>query len=123
MDSKKVVNFIYISFGILLYFIVRQISGDIFEFYQLNVMFAGANHLPQVIAILSGVGLATGCIMNAKSNAFAAEVVAELKKVTWPSQKEIYAATIVVIITLIIMAVILYMFDMLWAYLIKLMIS
>jgi preprotein translocase SecE subunit len=44
----------------------------------------------------------------------ASEVVNELKKVTWPTRKETSAATVVVIITVLIAAVILWAFDLFW---------
>jgi len=43
---------------------------------------------------------------------FLAEVRAELKKVTWPSQKEVYATTIVVIGTTVFFGVYLWLLDL-----------
>ncbi len=40
----------------------------------------------------------------------------ELKKVTWPTRKETQAATIVVIVTVIIAAMILGAFDTVWSF-------
>ena len=45
----------------------------------------------------------------------AAETVAELRKVTWPTRKETSQATIVVIITVIIAAMFLQIFDFFWS--------
>jgi len=44
-------------------------------------------------------------------------VTRELEKVTWPTRKETYAATIVVIVTVAIAALVLQLFDYLWALL------
>jgi preprotein translocase subunit SecE len=44
------------------------------------------------------------------------EVTRELEKVTWPTRKETSAATIVVIVTVLIAATILSMFDAIWSY-------
>jgi preprotein translocase subunit SecE len=43
------------------------------------------------------------------------EVTRELEKVTWPTRKETTAATIVVIVTVLIAALILSMFDFVWS--------
>lgn len=43
------------------------------------------------------------------------EVVVELKKVTWPNMKETKSATVVVIITVFIMAFFLGLFDFFWS--------
>ena len=42
---------------------------------------------------------------------FLSEVVAELKKTTWPSRKEVYGTTLVVIVAVFITAVYLFVVD------------
>jgi preprotein translocase subunit SecE len=44
----------------------------------------------------------------------AVDVMRELEKVTWPTRKETYAATIVVIVTVAIAALVLTAFDSIW---------
>ena len=53
---------------------------------------------------------------NAAAHHLVAQVVAELAKVTWPSRKETYASTIVVIITSLIAAGIVGGFDFVWSF-------
>ena len=48
------------------------------------------------------------------------EVAGELKKVTWPTAKEVRAATMVVIVMAIISAIILGLFDFVWSNLTEL---
>jgi preprotein translocase subunit SecE len=43
------------------------------------------------------------------------DITKELEKVTWPTRKETSAATIVVLVTVLVSAVILSSFDALWA--------
>jgi preprotein translocase subunit SecE len=43
---------------------------------------------------------------------FVGEVWAELKKTTWPSRREVYGTTVVVIVAVIITAVFLYVVDL-----------
>jgi len=50
----------------------------------------------------------------------ASECITELAKVTWPTRKETMAATLVVIVTVIIASSFLGMFDGLWSYLTRL---
>jgi preprotein translocase subunit SecE len=59
------------------------------------------------------VGIAT--YRNERIHGLANEVSAELKKVSWPSAKEVRAATIVVIVMSLISAVILFFFDFVWS--------
>jgi preprotein translocase subunit SecE len=69
-----------------------------------------------VIAIVAGITM----YRSDKYYGLANEVAAELKKVTWPSAKEVRAATIVVIVMAIISAIILGLFDMVWSNLTEL---
>ncbi len=47
----------------------------------------------------------------------ASEVATELKKVTWPSRKETFTSTIIVIITTIVASLFLGIFDGFWSWL------
>ena len=47
--------------------------------------------------------------------AWITDIVSELRKVTWPTRKETSQATVVVIITVIIAAIFLQIFDALWS--------
>lgn len=62
-----------------------------------------------------GLGVAFGLYRNPKSHRLVVDVVSELSKVTWPSRKETYASTIVVIVTSIIAAAIVGSFDFVWS--------
>jgi preprotein translocase subunit SecE len=50
----------------------------------------------------------------------ATEVASELRKVTWPSRKETFSSTIVVIVTSIIASLILGLFDGVWSWVTRL---
>ncbi len=71
--------------------------------------------------IVSGVaailGLLTGLLLyrHPRLNPLAHEVAGELAKVTWPSRRETWTSTIVVIVTSIIAAAYLGAFDALWS--------
>jgi len=43
---------------------------------------------------------------------FLVEVVAELKKTTWPGRREVYGTTVVVVVAVVICAVYLWVVDM-----------
>jgi len=48
---------------------------------------------------------------------FLIAVEAEMKKVTWPSKQELIRASIVVIATIIVLAITLFLFDVVWQWL------
>jgi preprotein translocase subunit SecE len=53
---------------------------------------------------------------NERAFSYLSEVAAELKKVSWPSKKETYTATMVVIITVLVASAILGVFDAFWSW-------
>ena len=70
------------------------------------------------LSLFSGVAAAfTGIVMyrSDKYYALANEVASELRKVTWPTAKEVRAATVVVIVMAVTSAVILFLFDLVWS--------
>lgn len=54
---------------------------------------------------------------------FIREVIAELKKVTWPSRKEITSYSVVVVVFIIVMAGILFVMDSVFGSLLDLVLS
>lgn len=68
-----------------------------------------------LLGMLVGVGAVVFTLKHAPSYTYAEEVVAELRKVTWPDRKETQTATIVVIVTTLVIAAILGVFDLVWA--------
>ena len=57
---------------------------------------------------------------NDRVYTLANEVSGELKKVTWPTGKEVRAATVIVIVMAVISAIILGVFDLVWSNLTEL---
>ena len=78
--------------------------------------FAEPNEVVATVASAAvGIGVGLGLYRHAKSHRIATEVVSELAKVTWPSRKETYASTIIVIVTSLIAACIVGSFDFVWS--------
>jgi preprotein translocase subunit SecE len=66
-------------------------------------------------AVVAGVVAAMILYKNASSHAFAHEIAEELAKVAWPSRKETSNSTVVVVVTSIICAIMLFLFDTIWS--------
>jgi len=71
-------------------------------------------HITVIAAVVASIA---GIVMyrNDRLYTLANEVASELKKVTWPSAKEVRTATVVVIVMAIVSAVILGLFDFAWS--------
>lgn len=70
------------------------------------------------ITLLAAIGATLVGIVMYRSDKYyhlANEVASELKKVTWPTAKEVRAATLVVIVMAILSALILGLFDFVWS--------
>lgn len=76
-----------------------------------------------IVTVAAGVislGLAVTLYRHQRVYQLATEVASELSKVTWPTAKEVRAATIVVVLMAIISAMILGFFDLVWSQLTEL---
>ena len=74
---------------------------------------------PLLQAVALGVAVVAGLVAyrNERVYTVAVDVTRELEKVAWPTRKETYYATIVMIVTVFISTVILSTFDAVWAFL------
>lgn len=68
-------------------------------------------------AALLATALAIALYRNDRVYTLANEVSSELSKVTWPTSKEVRAATIVVVVMTLVSALILGFFDLVWSQL------
>jgi len=68
-----------------------------------------------VISAAFALTLGVGLYRRDKTYAHATEIASELGKVTWPTAKEVRAATIVVLVMTIVAATILFGFDIIWS--------
>jgi preprotein translocase subunit SecE len=66
-------------------------------------------------SVLLGVVTAMLMYRNPASHGFAHEIAEELAKVAWPSRKETSNSTVVVVVTSIICAIMLFLFDTIWS--------
>jgi preprotein translocase subunit SecE len=111
MGPNKFVHLTFALGAILAAFIVSRTSDWVWSY------FAKPNELVvNLLAIL--VAGAAGLIAYRNERVFASvvDVTRELEKVSWPTRKETSAATVVVLVTVIISAVVLSLFDALWAF-------
>jgi len=71
--------------------------------------------LVTLVAVVIAAGTTYGLYKHEKVVRIANEVVGELSKVTWPSRNETQVSTVVVVITSIIAAAIIGVFDAAWS--------
>ena len=125
-DIKQIIDQSHEMVDLAFHHLSRFLSGGLILFFLLNwtaewiwgyfVRYPNEFVIDGLAAVLAlGIGIAV--YKNERVHALANDVASELKKVTWPTRKETQMATIVVIVTVAIAAVIFFLFDLLWAYL------
>jgi len=81
------------------------------------------NYAATAISVLVGVGITLGLRSSAERNEYFLSSITELRKVTWPSWADTKRMTIVVCVVVGIFAVIVGVFDLIWAKALKLLIA
>ncbi len=115
--NQRFVIFSFLAAGGLLWATFAKIFGAIAYAADLPDAAILGNQftVSTLLGMLVGVGAVIFALKHAPSYTFAEEVVAELRKVTWPDRKETQTATVVVIVTTLVIAAILGVFDLVWA--------
>jgi preprotein translocase subunit SecE len=117
LGVERWVQFAYAACAITLAWFLIKLSGSVWTLLA-DTVDAVPEPNETIIAVGAGViALITAVITyrSQKIHTFVVEVCVELSKVTWPTRKETWSQTVVVIIVSIIAAVILGVFDAFWA--------
>ena len=117
---NKPVHLIYICGAVLLFFVLQWSVDWVWGYFD---RYIGSPPSEFSISLVSFViALSAGIITyrNDRIYTLANEVASELKKVTWPTAKEVRAATMVVIVMSVLSAAILGFFDLIWSNLTEL---
>jgi preprotein translocase subunit SecE len=111
MGPNKFVHLTFALAGFLAAFLLSRASDWVWSY------FAKPNELAiNAFAIIVAGTAALVAYRNERVFSSVVDVTRELEKVSWPTRKETSAATVVVLVTVIISAVILSSFDALWAF-------
>jgi preprotein translocase subunit SecE len=117
LGVERWVQFAYAACAITLAWFLIKLTGSIWTLLA-DTVDAVPEPNDTIIAVAAGlVAFVTAVVTyrSKKIHTFVVEVCVELSKVTWPTRKETWSQTIVVIVVSIIAAVILGVFDAVWA--------
>lgn len=118
MGVARYVNLSFIACGLLGWLIFAGVSKFIIELFgaSLNSPLIGVNfRVADLVGFAAGAMLAL--YLKRRYNTWAMEVGNELSRVVWPTWNETRVATVVTIITTVIISLILGLFDYIWAQL------
>ena len=111
MGPNKIVHLTFALGGLLAAFLLSRAADWVWSY------FAKPNDLILNVFAVGIAGIAAfSAYRNERVYAAVVDVTRELEKVTWPTRKETSAATIVVIVTVLISALILSGFDAIWSF-------
>jgi preprotein translocase subunit SecE len=113
---NKPVHLIYLCGAVVLFYMVQWSIDWIWGYFGSPPSEFNVTMISAAVALVAGITLYRSDRIYALAN----EVASELKKVTWPTAKEVRTATIVVIVMAIVAAVILGIFDLIWSNLTEL---
>jgi preprotein translocase subunit SecE len=117
IDPKRIVAIFFFFAAIFLGIFLEKVLGIVFSYARWNdvAVFGEDWTLTTVI----GYGIAAVAAVVAwrmpRTQTVALEIAAELKKVTWPSLRETRAATVAVLVATFVAAIMLGVFDFVWA--------
>jgi preprotein translocase subunit SecE len=119
VDPKRLVAVFYVLAAIVLGVFLEKVLGIAFSYARWNdrqvVGELTVSDLAGYACYLVAAGLAVATWRHARAQAVSLEVASELKKVTWPSLRETRAATVAVVVASFVAALILGLFDFVWA--------
>jgi len=108
---NKPVHLIYLCGAVLLFYLLQWSIDWVWGYFGTSPSEFKMSMMAAVGAIIVGVTL----YRNDRVYHLANEVSSELRKVTWPTAKEVRSATIVVIVMAVTSAIILFLFDLVWS--------
>ena len=111
MGANKFIHLTFAVGGLLAAFVLSRAADWIWSY------FSKPNDLAVNAVAVTGAAIAAYiAYRNERVFATVHDITRELEKVSWPTRRETSAATVVVLVTVSIAAVILSSFDALWAF-------
>ena len=108
---NKPVHLIYLCGAVLLFYLLQWSIDWVWGYFGTSPSEFKMSLLAAVGAVVAGIVL----YRNDRVYHLANEVSSELKKVTWPTAKEVRSATLVVVVMAVTSAIILFLFDLVWS--------
>lgn len=121
-NQQKWVNLSFVAVSLLATYIAFVLATKFSVFLDFEGRVRNLDKI--LMAASAGMGMLLFLILykNNTANTFMNETVAELSKVTWPTQNETMKATFAVLVSVTIAGIAFWLVDSLWVYLIGLVI-
>lgn len=110
-QNQKWVNLSYLAVSVLLGYLVFLVSNKVVGAWDLETRVRNIELFLRIFSFVIGAILFIALYRSEKINQFMNEVVVELSRVTWPTQKDTGSATVVVIIMVVASGLVLGLVD------------
>ena len=110
LGLNRYVHMGFFAAGFILTYVLKKIIESVWSLW-----WATNDLIVAPLAIILAAAVTVYAWRHPRINTLAKEIATELSKVTWPTRKETSAFTVTVIVTTVIAAVILSLFDMFWS--------
>ncbi len=117
--NQKYVVIAFTAVSVLLGYLVFAGLFKLAGVYDFESKVKNIDLVIRLISLGLGLLLFIGLYKNDSANQFTHEVVTELSRVTWPTNKETWSATLVVVVMVLITGVLLGLVDKFWTLVIQ----
>lgn len=118
-SNQKWVNMTFLAVSVLIGYIVFAILFKLAGVYDFEAKVKNIDLVIRMVSLGLGALLFLGLYKNESANQFMHEVVTELARVTWPTQKETTSSTFVVMIMVLFTGLLLGLIDKFWTQVIQ----
>lgn len=108
LGAQKYLYWGYFVTGCIVAYLVAQIVGKVWG--------EGHDSIAMAIGAATGIVAVIAAWKNQRIRTLSQEVLDELVAVTWPSRQETYTATVVVIVTSVVSALVIFFLDRFWSW-------
>ena len=117
VDPKRLVGIFFVLATLAIAVFLEKVLALVFSYARWNdlAVFGEDWTLSTVLGFVVAVAAAVVLWRTPKVQATSLDIASELKKVTWPTFRETRAATVAVVIATFVAAIILGVFDYVWA--------
>ena len=126
VDNQTVYNYSLGAVALTAWFMMYRFFSFILQLGLIQDAFAPGETMTTLVPFVLGLAVAAGAFVAVKRNEaadrFGNEVIVELRKVVWPTRKEVTGTTTAVLVLVFITAFILFFFDKIFGYLVTVLI-
>ncbi len=119
VENKKVLLYSIYALAAVVWYVLWRFMVSVADFFLPQYATIGGVPLAYplfLVALAIAIVAAEYTRRDQRAGKFGIEVIAELKKVTWPNAKEIRGSTLVVVLMTLVISAILFVFDKIFGW-------